>query len=562
MIILVIFAFIAGVVTILSPCILPVLPIVLSESTRTGKKRPLGVVTGFIASFTIFTLFLTWLVRTFNLPAESLRFLAATVILIFGLTYLFPKTQPLIKSLFSKLPKPKVIQREGYGGGILMGLAIGLVWTPCVGLILASVIALAVSGAVTFNAFVIMFFYALGTAIPMFLVIKSGQSLITKYPLLLKNLTKIQIAFGALMIVTSILIFTDFDRKFQIYILDKFPKWGQGLTSFEDNKSVKDSLDNLVGTESKSSLRDSGEAPEIIPGGEWFNSEPLQLSELRGKVVLIDFWTYTCINCIRTFPYLRNWYDSYKDKGLVIIGVHTPEFEFEKNPKNVAGAIKDFELTYPVVQDNDYSTWRAYKNRYWPAKYLIDASGRVRYTHFGEGKYDETERIIQELLEEAGKDVGSVNISNPNYQVNARTPEFYLGYSRIEYFASLENIGKDLDKAYTYPSLLPTNSFAFSGKWKSMEETSLAYEGSRMKVNFFAGKVFLVMRSDNTAKVRVYLDGDLIGKDESGKDVIGGVVTIDKDKLYELVELDSAGGHELEIEFVEGEVELYAFTFG
>ena len=562
MIILVIFAFIAGVVTILSPCILPVLPIVLSESTRTGKKRPLGVVTGFIASFTIFTLFLTWLVQTFNLPSESLRFLAATVILLFGITYLFPKTQLLIKSLFSRLPKPKMVRREGFGGGVLMGLAIGLVWTPCVGLILASVIALAVSGAVTFDAFVIMSFYAFGTAVPMFLVIKSGQSLITKYPFLLKNLTKIQIAFGALMIVTSILIFTDFDRKFQIYVLDKFPKWGQGLTSFEDNKLVKDSLDNLAETESRSSLKDLGEAPEIIPGGEWFNSEPLQLSELRGKVVLLDFWTYTCINCIRTFPYLRDWHASYKDKGLVIIGVHTPEFEFEKSPKNVAGAIKDFELTYPVVQDNDYATWRAYKNRYWPGKYLIDAKGRVRYTHFGEGKYDETERIIQELLEEAGKDVGSVNISNPNYQVNARTPEFYLGYSRIEYFASLENIGKDLDKAYTYPSLLPTNSFAFSGKWKSMEETSLAYEGSRMKVNFFAGKVFLVMRSDNTAKARVYLDGDLIGKDESGKDVIGGVVTIDKDKLYELVELDSAGGHELEIEFVEGEVELYAFTFG
>ena len=415
MILLVFFAFLAGVVTVLSPCILPILPIILTSSIggqNIGKSRPIGVVIGFILSFTFFTLFLSTIVRLSGIPADSLRLVSVLVIAGFGVSFLIPKFQVLLEGLFSKLAgfMPSSRNRTGFGGGLLIGLSVGLLWTPCVGPILASVISLAITGTVTFDAFLITLFYSLGTAIPMFFIMLGGQNALRRVPWLFSNLGNIQKIFGVLMILTAIAIFFNIDRKFQTFILDKFPQYGTGLTKFEDNETIRRELEKRDGKEIKKEdmgkpmfdlLSPKGaKAPAIIPGGVWFNSDPLTLEELKGKVVIVDFWTYSCINCQRTFPYLRNWYEKYKDKGLVIIGVHSPEFEFEKSEKNVAEAIKDFKLTYPIVQDNDFATWRDYANHYWPAKYIIDKEGYIRYTHFGEGAYDETERIIQELLKE------------------------------------------------------------------------------------------------------------------------------------------------------------------
>ncbi|MDQ5950956.1 MAG: hypothetical protein QG639_233 [Patescibacteria group bacterium] len=573
MLLLIGFAFLAGVVTVLSPCILPLLPIILSSADGTDKKKPLGVVIGFVASFTFFTLFLSSIVRLSGIPAESLRFISIIVLAIFGLSLLIPQVQLWIEIFFSKFAGMAASkkQRSGLIGGIILGLSLGLLWTPCVGPILASVISLAITGSVNSQAFFITLAYALGTAIPMFIIMRAGGTALQKVPWLVRNTGKIQKGFGVLMILTAIGIFFNVDRSFQTYILQTFPNYGTGLTKFEDIPLVREQLDKLnarpmneemIGRSLSDITSPQGvPAPELIQGGEWFNSEPLTLAELKGKVVLVDFWTYSCINCQRTFPYLKTWWEKYEDDGLVIIGVHSPEFEFEKDPQNVQEAISDFGITYPVMQDNDFATWRAYSNRYWPAKYLVDKNGDVRYTHFGEGKYDETERMIQSLLTEAGSTVSEGEISNPEYRIYSRTPELYLGYGRIEYISSPEEPKLETAITFTVPEPLPENSFAYQGQWTLMEEYAAPAAGSQLLLQFEAKEVFLVARTKNGQDgiINVWLDGEM---KHLGVDATDGVVTVDSDSLYKLINLPEPGKHQLRLEFPDDTIEVYAFTFG
>ncbi|MBI3576927.1 cytochrome c biogenesis protein DipZ [Candidatus Gottesmanbacteria bacterium] len=571
MILLIFFALLAGVVTILSPCILPILPIILSGSLTGGKKRPLGIIAGFIVSFTFFTLFLTTLVKAIGLSADTLRTISVVIIAAFGASLLIPKFQVMIERLFSKLstlaapktpPNPEQQQRSDFITGIFVGISLGLVWTPCVGPILAAIITLAATSTITAQSVAITLAYSIGTAIPLLAITYGGRRLLTNVPWLLANSARIQKAFGVIMILTALLIYFQLDRKFQAYILEKFPNYGVGLTKLEENTAVKGELKKLqkqpMPEEKKGKPMfdflesDLGTAPDFIPGGQWFNSKPLSIKNLRGKVVLVDFWTYTCINCIRTLPYIKSWWAKYKDKGLVIVGVHTPEFEFEKNPTNVAKAIKDFGLTYPIVQDNDYATWNAYANRYWPAKYFIDATGKIRYTHFGEGNYDESEERIQKLLKEAGllTEVSSTN--NPTYTVAARTPETYLGSRRIDRFASPEGIDPNVKKTYSIPKSLPSTFFAYGGEWIVGDEYAMPTKGAQLVFHFDSKEVFLVMRPKlDKGKVKVTLDGKLVSE-----------ITVDTDRLYELVKLEVAGDHTLTLEFLDDNLELYAFTFG
>ncbi len=532
MIVLLFFAFLAGIVTILSPCILPILPIILATSVtdESSKRRPYGIVLGFILSFTFFTLFLSSLVKLIGVNAEVLRSFSVIVIGMFGLSLLTPKFQVMTEALFSRLANfmPSSVGKTGFGGGVVIGLSLGLLWTPCVGPILASVISLAITGTVTTDAFFITLVYSLGTAIPMYLVITLGRNLFTRVPWLLSNTLMIQKIFGFIMIIVAFAIYRGYDRNFQTYVLTKFPKYGAGLTKFEDRAFVKESLEDMA--KPKIDLKKEGNlAPELKVGGAWFNSDPLTMKELKGKVVLVDFWTYTCINCIRTLPYLKSWHAKYSDKGLVIIGVHAPEFEFEKDAINVQKAIADFGIKYPVMQDNDFSTWRAYRNNYWPAKYLIDKDGNIRYTHFGEGDYDETELAIQELLSEAGAEI-TTTPSNPLTPTYGRTPETYLGSERSG------------NESYV----------TYSGKWIQSKEFTNPSGGSKLRLEFNAKSVYLVMRNTGSpAIVKVYVDG-VYSKD----------IVIDKDMLYTLVDLDAPGRHTLELEFVDDHAELFAFTFG
>ncbi len=567
MILLLIFAFLAGIITVLSPCILPILPIILSSSVggvETGKIRPIGVVIGFILSFTFFTLFLSTIVRLLGIPADTLRFMSVVIIAGFGVSLLVPQFQVFIEKIFSRLAShmPNNQGRKGLSGGLIIGFSVGLLWTPCVGPILASVISLAITGTVTLDAFLITLAYSVGTAIPMFLIMLGGQTALKRVPWLTKNLALIQKVFGVLMILTAMAIFFNFDRKFQTAVLQAFPKYGTGLTQLEDNDLIRTQLDKKSETEQEEPMPTSKgvKAPKIIAGGEWFNSEPLSLAELKGKVVIIDFWTYSCINCQRTLPYLRDWYSKYKDKGLVIIGVHSPEFEFEKSEKNVAQAIEDFKLEYPIVQDNDFATWRSYRNRYWPAKYFIDKEGMIRSQHFGEGAYDESEKLIQELLKEAGASDVSSNIYNPTYQIYSRTPELYLGYVRIDHFGSPESIKRNTTSKYSVPTQLDENELAYEGEWLVSEEFANPQAGSMLHLNFESKEVFLVMRTKSEfSEVKVYVDDKL---QYFGEDNDNGTITVTKDTLYKLINLPNPGKHNLRLEFEDSNTEVFAFTFG
>lgn len=567
MLLLILFSFIAGFITILSPCILPILPIVLSGSLNGGHRRPIGIVVGFVLSFTLFTLFLSAIVKATGISPDLLRSFSVLIILFFGATLLLPNFQVLMEKVFTRLAgsvSGKVSQGSGFWGGVLLGLSLGLVWTPCVGPIIASVITLAATSSVNGSAILITFAYSIGTAIPMFAITYGGRTLLQKVPWLLRNTGNIQKAFGVLMILVAIGIFFNLDRKFQTIVLDKLPQYGAGLTKIEDNQAVKDQLEKV--REDKSGLDLStnmaATAPDFIAGGVWFNSPPLTIKALQGKVVLIDFWTYTCINCIRTFPYLKSWYSKYEKDGFVIVGVHTPEFAFEKDSNNVRDAISDFEIKYPVMQDNDYATWSAYRNRYWPAHYLLDKNGKIRYTHFGEGEYDKTEEMIQKLLKEAGADIKD-KISNQTYEIESRTPETYLGYARMQGLASPENPSRDTKSTYTIPKTLASNSFAFGGNWTINEEMATGEEGSVIEYKFSAKNVYLVMNPiGSTAKATIFLDGKQISSNDGGKDVIDGTTAVDSNRLYELVKLQTPGEHTLRIKIVEGKVSAFAFTFG
>jgi thiol-disulfide isomerase/thioredoxin len=282
---------------------------------------------------------------------------------------------------------------------------------------------------------------------------------------------------------------------------------------------------------------------------------------LRGKVVLIDFWTYTCINCIRTLPHVTSWYDKYKDQGFTVIGIHTPEFEFEKNTANVADAIQRFNIHYPVPQDNDYGTWNAYSNQYWPAEYLIDSRGQIRRVHFGEGKYEEMEQAIQLLLKEAGKNVTSSTDEMPDETPQSRiSPETYLGESRSEHFYLTGKVPGG-EREYKSESLIPLNSYSLGGTWSIEGENALAVKNSELIYHFTAQKVFLVMGADRSAEVMVYLDGKPVAVGAAGADVNDGKVSVKEFRLYSLIQLKQQGDHILRLVFPPG-VEAFAFTFG
>lgn len=565
MIILILFAFLAGIVTILSPCILPVLPIILTGAIGADKRKPLGIVVGFVASFTFFTVFLSTLVQLLGLSADVLRNLAIGIIFALGISLLIPQLQVYIEVLFSKLSSKMGSQKphHGFWGGVLTGLSLGLVWAPCVGPILASVITLAATSQLSIVVFLITFAYSLGTAIPMFAIMIGGQRITAKLPNIMKYANKIQQVFGVLMIVVAAALYFNFDRQFQAWLLEKFPQYGAGLTAIENNKLVETQLDKLAGQKTSGNKGEAAPNRNFEGATKWLNSEPLTVDQLKGKVVLVDFWTYSCINCIRTLPYLTAWDEKYRDEGLVIIGVHSPEFEFEKSQANVEKAMKDFKINYPVVQDNDFAIWKSYSNRYWPAKYLIDAEGNIRYTHFGEGEYDTTESMIQQLLQEAGKAVDQELTSGEVRDFSQRiTPETYLGLGRLE--ASTNSITQVGLQTFDYTQTLPQNRFSLDGVWDVQLEHLAASSNSKLKLNFKAKQVFLVITpGPNGGTVKTSLDGGVMPLIKAGTDVKESTIQLDTDRLYRIFSASEVEEHELELDFSNAPgAKVFAFTFG
>jgi len=579
MIILLGFAFLAGLVTILAPCIWPLLPIVLSASAA-GKShtRPLGITLGIMLSFTFFILAISFLVSMFHLDANIVRLFAVLVLVFMGLSMIIPAlsriTELWVSRLSGKFGRTGQSQGSDFGSGFVTGLSLGIVWTPCSGPIFASIATLAATGQVTLNVFLVTLAYVIGVGIPLFAFAYGGQRVIGKTRFMSAYTGRVQQVFGVLMLLTALAIYTNYDKVLQLKLLNAFPSYSQALTSFEKNSLVKKQLDILKGKKSTSTTNDTNglfnenkPAPEFIGITKWLNTDkPLTLAELRGKVVLIDFWTYTCINCIRTLPHVTSWYDKYKDQGFIVIGVHTPEFEFEKKSENVLNAIKQYNIHHPVPQDNDYATWNAYNNQYWPAEYLIDAKGNVRRTHFGEGKYDETEMAIQALLKEAGKQVNS-SLDNKLDQTprTRNSPETYLGSARMKYYYPGRSISNG-QQSFTLSDNVPKNSFSFGGEWNITDEQAIAGKNATLNYNFYATKVFLVIKppkGNSSIKVKVFLDGKIVNNLTAGEDIKDGEVLVNEDRLYNLIDLKGkTGNHILKLEFETSGTEIFAFTFG
>lgn len=574
MLILLLFAFLAGIVTILSPCILPILPIVLSGSVSGDKKRPFGIIVGFILSFTIFTLFLATIVRLTDIPSNTLRIIAGVVLLAFGLSLLLPRVQELMEKLFSKLSVlgPKTNPHAGFWGGFVIGLTIGIVWTPCVGPILASVIALAATSQVSTATFLITLSYSIGTAIPMFLIMYGGRNLLNKAPWLLKNTSTIQKAFGVLMILFSLAIFTNIDQQIEGYLAAT--PYGADLTQIENNSAVINQLNALKGQQGSNATIDTSSlfntsypAPDFVGITKWLNTDkPLSIKDLKGKVVLVDFWTYTCINCIRTLPHVTSWYDKYNKDGFVVIGVHTPEFEFEHETANVENAIKQYNIHYPVAQDNNYTTWNNFNNQYWPAEYLIDAQGNVRRTEFGEGEYDQMEMAIQTLLKQTGKKVTNKLDTMPDTTPqNQISPETYLGSNRMQYYYPSSTLGNGTN-TYTLSNSIPQNTYSLGGEWTINGEYATTGKNATLTYNFTAENVYLVLQpstSNKISTVKVLLDNKPVNTTNAGADVKNGILTIPTDRLYHLIDLHGkTETHLLKLEFQTPGIQTFAFTFG
>jgi cytochrome c biogenesis protein CcdA/thiol-disulfide isomerase/thioredoxin len=573
---LVLFALLAGAGTALSPCVLPVLPAVLSAGVTGGRRRPLGVVCGLAASFTFATVALVYVIAALGLPNDLLRTLAIVTLLVFGLLLLMPPLSDRLEAWISRfVPGPARPGGDGFGSGLLVGASLGFVYAPCAGPILAGVITVSAAQDFTVGRLAVALAYSLGSAIVLYLLIIGGRRVTDR---LGAYRARVQVAMGAVMVAVAVVMIASLDIRFENAIARHVPSALVDPTSRIEQSSEVSS--GLAGLRSGPSSQEGGtaeaaegkrlpvyfRAPDFTGTQEWFNTpggRPLSLPELRGQVVLVDFWTYTCINCIRTLPYIEAWYRKYHRDGFTVVGVHTPEFPFEKEASNVQRAIGDFGLTYPVAQDNDYATWSAYHNQYWPADYLIDATGRVRLVHFGEGSYEETERGIRGLLAEAGSGpLGRMANARAEKPDPHATPESYLGAARAARFANGPIVAGRQSFRPVPTDELGRNQLAYGGQWTIADDAAIAGRSASLKLDFSARRVFCVLGSPGHPRpMRVLLDGKPIPSSLAGPDVHGGVATISNQRLYRLVDLPRPGEHVLTLEPQTG-LTGYAFTFG
>lgn len=514
-------SFFEGLALIFSPCILPVLPLVLAGSVDGGQRRPFGIIIGFIGAFTFFALLSRKLVMLFNIDLDYIKYASLILLTLFGLILLFEKLSLKFTELTQNLANIggnlSAKAKGGFISGLFIGVLIGLVWTPCAGPILAAVLVQVIRQQSDIQALLLIISFAIGAGVPMLIIALLGRKIVSKLGFFTRHAQAVRKTFGVIILLAVLLIASGVD-----------------LQSLSPKKELPI---NSTQTTLINALDIPYQAPELFPTNIWINSPPLTMEKLKGKVVLVDFWTYSCINCLRTLPFITEWDRKYRDKGLVIIGVHAPEFEFEKNKKNVQKAITTYQINYPVALDNNLDTWTNFKNKYWPAHYLINREGQVIYTHFGEGDYGVTENNIRVLL-------GLNKIAMPADSITnsiAQTPETYLGSARRSHFSA-------------DPNTLADNYWGLSGKWRIEAQRIIAEEaGSTLHLNFTARKVFLVMGAPpgQSINITISLNNKPIGK-----------LTIDQHKLYTIVNQQNSNQGLLEIKAEAPGLEAYAFTFG
>jgi cytochrome c biogenesis protein CcdA/thiol-disulfide isomerase/thioredoxin len=561
-------AYLGGILTILSPCILPVLPFVFARADRPFLRNGLPLLAGMAATFagvaTLAAVGGGWAVAA----NSAGRWVAIVLLAGFALLLIFPRLaeramRPLV-GLGERLSASG--SEDRIGGSLLLGVATGLLWAPCAGPILGIILTgAALSGASVATAGLLLA-YALGAATSLALALLVGGKVFAAMKRSIGAGEGIRKALGVLILIGVGTIALGLDTR----VLARL--------STAQTFSFEHRIAQLLGMESEElstktggMLPVEGTLPALDGATLWLNSPPLTRDQLRGKVVLIDFWTYSCINCIRSVPYVRAWAERYRDQGLVVIGVHAPEFAFERDPANVRKAVADFGIRYPVALDNGLAIWRAFNNRYWPAHYLADAQGRIRYHHFGEGRTDETEAAIRALLAEKGAKLGDVaRVSATGASAAAdfasiRSPETYVGSRRARSFASPGGLRAGISD-YRLPSDFKLNDWGFEGRWKVEPQRSIVQApGGKTIFQFRARDLHLVLGSatGKPVRFRVLLDGKSPG-DDHGMDIdAAGNGRISNQRLYQLVrQKDPSRERLFTIEFLDPDAEVYAFTFG
>jgi cytochrome c biogenesis protein CcdA/thiol-disulfide isomerase/thioredoxin len=570
--VLLVLSYFAGMLTIVSPCILPVLPFVFARADQPFLRSSLPLLLGLALTFTGVAILAAvggaWVVQTNSYG----RLLAMVLLALFGLTLLWPRfadslTRPLV-ALGNRLSSgvDQGSARSGLASSFVLGIATGLLWAPCAGPILGLVLTgAALQGANVKSAFLLLA-YAGGAATSLALVLQVGGRVFAALKSSLGAGEWIRRALGVAILASVAAIALGFDAGFLT------------RTSLGGTTALEQTLiDRIRGPQPEQRPNEIATAKQDLSGAvSWLNSPPLSLKDLRGKVVLVDFWTYSCINCLRTLPYIRAWAEKYKDHGLVVVGVHTPEFAFEKDVDNVRRAVGDLGVGYPVALDNDYAIWNSFDNSAWPAHYLIDANGRIREHHFGEGHYAETEQTIQALLEESGNQDVPSGLVDPKAQGSSLvadfddidSPETYVGYERAFGLDSPGGPVRDVSHEYDAPREgLPQNAWGFEGIWTvGPEKAVLDKAPGGLVYRFHARDLHLVLGpgTDGTpVRFRVSVDGVPPG-DNHGVDINAqGEGSVSERRLYQLVrQSHEVKDRTFEIEFLDPGVQAYAFTFG
>ncbi|HWX80252.1 MAG TPA: cytochrome c biogenesis protein DipZ [Steroidobacteraceae bacterium] len=609
---LAILVFLGGVLTILSPCILPVLPFVFARSEQkfltNGLPMLLGMAVTFAGIATLAAVGGAWAVRV----NQYGRVFALVLLTLFAATLLSTRladwlARPFV-ALGNRLAQPAPAQAGKFTlvNSLLLGVATGLLWAPCAGPILGLILTGAAISGPNSRTTLLLFAYAAGAAASLAVALFAGGRVFAVLKKSLGTGEWLRRALGVAVLVAVVAIVFGWDttvltrlslngtNSIEQSLIDKInPREGPAggsMTMAMSNSNMAMSNSNMAmsnrnaagpammesSAKAAGNLPVEGEIPSFAGAVLWLNSPPLTPEALRGKVVMVDFWTYSCINCLRALPYVKGWYEKYKDHGLVVVGVHAPEFAFEKDPGNVRRAVADLKITYPVALDNDYAIWQAFNNQYWPAHYFIDAGGRIRAHHFGEGNYDESEETIRKLLTEAGNTglpapgmgaLAAVGVQAPADEAHDQSPETYVGYRRAENFASPGGFAQDQARAYAAPAALKLNQWALSGSWKvDPEKAILAAAPGKITFRFYARDLHLVLGPGVDGKpvhFRVTLDGAAPAGNHGADTDSSGAGVIDGQRLYQLIrQAGAVGEHVFTIEFLDSAIQAYSFTFG
>jgi cytochrome c biogenesis protein CcdA/thiol-disulfide isomerase/thioredoxin len=611
-IVLLLVGFLGGLVTGISPCILPVLPVIFAAGAASGlddgrspdaqtrapvlmaaggdsaasgvdpvgagtagspasadeavirqdesrrRRRPFAVVAGLVVSFSAVTLFGTWVLSALGLPLDLLRWLGLVVLAVVGLGLVVPAVGDLLERPFARLTAGAPATE---GGGIVLGLSLGLVFVPCAGPVLAAITVVGATHHLGFSAILLTVAFSLGVAIPLLVFALLGQRLASHMQVVRTHAAQARRIIGAVLLLTALILALNLTNGLQQAV----PGYTNALqTHLESNTSAKRALAGVTGQATGGALADCmpespllqrcGSAPAFLGITRWLNTpagQPLSIRGLRGRVVLVDFWTYSCINCQRSLPYVESWNAAYAKDGLTVVGVHTPEFAFEHVISNITQAAAQLGVHYPIAVDNDYATWNNYQNSYWPAEYLIDATGQVRHVDFGEGQYSQTETFIRQLLTAADPRVvlparADLPDLTPQQQT---TPESYLGYQHGAPNLAGQGIVPDQITDYATLTSIPQDEYAYGGQWDVGSEQSTAGASATLGLHFQAADVYLVLGGSGT--IQVSLEGR-----PSRSVVVSG-----EPKLYQLVGPGSYQDATLTLVVSPG-IKAYDFTFG